>query len=111
MTAYVCQNSHAHIPKKDEFYYMQIMFQLSCQRKGGSEGGKKQANWPFSGPWFNKSKEKNIFFQTIKNQGNLNTAWWYFKNYCSYLLDVIMVLRLKKKWVLTFRNTYWSLTD
>lgn len=50
MTAYVCQNSYAHVPKKDEFYYMQIMFQLSCQRKEGREGEKKQANWPFSGP-------------------------------------------------------------
>lgn len=71
MTAYVCQNSYAHVPKKDEFYYMQIMFQLSCQRKEGREGEKKQANWPFSGPWFNKSKEKKntLFFKQSKIKG------------------------------------------
>lgn len=48
MTAYVCQNSHAHIPKKDEFYYMQIVSIILSKK--GREGGKKQANWPFSGP-------------------------------------------------------------
>ena len=86
------------------------LFQLSCQRQGGREE-RSTPTGHFLVPDSINQKEKNIFFQTIKNQGNLNTAWWYFKNYFSYLLDMIMVLRLKKKPVLTFRNTYWSVTD
>ena len=71
MTAYVCQNSHAHIPKKDEFYYMQIVSIILSKK--GREGGKKQANWPFSGPWFNKSKGKKHFFPNNQKilEGNI----------------------------------------
>ena len=103
-----------HMPiylKRINFIICKLCFNYLVKEREGAREERSKPTGHFLVPESINQKKKNIFFQTIKNQGNLNTAWWYFKNYCSYLLDVIMVLRLKKKWVLTFRNTYWSLTD
>lgn len=88
-----------HMPiylKRMNFIICKLCFNyLVKERKGGREERSKPTGH-FLVPDSINQKKKTHFFETIKNQGNLNTAWWYFKNYCSYLLYVIIVLRLKK---------------